>query len=86
MALLLSVKFAFMTGQALGGVIPLPEGIRDFQTLVFELDRLLVNSGTNEPLILVGASLGGAIVQMYAQQFPAKVAGLLLLDARARRA
>ena len=84
MALLLSVKFAFMTGQALGGVIPLPEGIRDFQTLVFELDRLLVNSGTNEPLILVGASLGGAIVQMYAQQFPAKVAGLLLLDARAR--
>jgi pimeloyl-ACP methyl ester carboxylesterase len=61
------------------------EGTRDFQTLVSELDRLLINSGTSEPLILVGASLGGAIVQMYAQQFPDKVAGLLLLDARAKR-
>lgn len=61
------------------------EGARDFQTLVSEVDQLLVNSGTNGPLLLVGASLGGALVQMYAHQFPDKVAGLLLLDARAKR-
>lgn len=61
------------------------EGERDFQTLVFELDRLLTNSGISEPFVMVGASLGGAVAQMYAQQFPRNVVGLLLLDARAKR-
>lgn len=60
-------------------------GDRDFTTIVNELNKLLINGEVEAPYVLVGASLGGAIVQMYAEKFPDKVSGVLLLDARAKR-
>lgn len=61
------------------------EGQRDFQTLVAELDTLLDVAGERGPYYFVGASLGAGLVQLYAQQHPEKVAGILLLDGRGRR-
>jgi pimeloyl-ACP methyl ester carboxylesterase len=46
-----------------------------------DLDRLLVASGEPGPYVLVGHSLGGPIVRLYAAAHPAEVAGLVLEDA-----
>ncbi|MYS86732.1 alpha/beta fold hydrolase [Embleya scabrispora] len=45
-----------------------------------ELHGLLRSADIPAPYILVGHSLGGSYARMFAQRFPAQVAGLLLLD------
>jgi pimeloyl-ACP methyl ester carboxylesterase len=46
-----------------------------------DLDRLLAASGEPGPYVLVGHSLGGPIVRLYASAHPDEVAGLVLEDA-----
>lgn len=58
---------------------PLP---RTPQQIAAELDTLLRNAGENGPYVLVGHSLGGRYVRMFAAQHPEEVAGLVLVDAR----
>jgi pimeloyl-ACP methyl ester carboxylesterase len=45
------------------------------------LRRLLEAAGRSPPYILVGHSLGGLYVQMFARAYPEAVSGVLLLDA-----
>lgn len=46
------------------------------------LDRVLTKSGLAPPYVLVGHSLGGQYVLIYAARYPRKVAGVLLVDSR----
>jgi pimeloyl-ACP methyl ester carboxylesterase len=46
-----------------------------------ELTRLVDRAGINEPLILVGASIGGFTVRVFASEREQRVAGLVLVDA-----
>jgi pimeloyl-ACP methyl ester carboxylesterase len=56
---------------------PLP---RDAEQVVRELHALLQESGEAGPYLLVGHSLGGLHVQLYAARHPEEVAGLVLID------
>lgn len=47
-----------------------------------ELHTLLTNAGIAGPYVLVGHSLGGKNVRLFAQQYPQEVAGMVLVDAR----
>ena len=53
---------------------------RDAKELAVELRALLDAAQVPGPYVLVGHSLGGAIVQVFAQEYPADVAGLVLVD------
>ncbi len=46
-----------------------------------DLNLLLINSGIKPPYILVGHSLGGPIIRLYASKHPNKVAGFIFVDA-----
>lgn len=46
-----------------------------------ELAQLVDRAGINEPLILVGASIGGLMVRVFASEREQRVAGLVLVDA-----
>lgn len=56
---------------------PKPRSAQDF---VADLYSLLVAAAIPRPLVLVGHSLGGLIVRLYAHQYPQDVAGLVLVD------
>jgi len=56
---------------------PMP---RDSQRLADELQQLLENAGVEGPYVLVGHSLGGLTLQVFADRYPDLVAGLILLD------
>jgi len=56
---------------------PLP---RDSAQFVSELHTLLQNANVPGPYILVGHSLGGLNVRVFAHKYPAEVAGLVLVD------
>lgn len=56
---------------------PMP---RDSRRAADELHLLLVNSGEDGPFLLVGHSLGGLNMQVYANSHPEEVTGLVLLD------
>ncbi len=56
---------------------PMP---RHSQQMADELQRLLENAGVRGPYVLVGHSLGGLNVQVFAARYPDQVAGLVLLD------
>src|SRR5215204_4142639 len=53
---------------------------RTSQQFVEELHALLTNAGVEGPYVLVGHSLGGVNVQLYASQYPDEVAGMVLVD------
>lgn len=57
---------------------PLP---RTGQQMVDELHALLAGADIDRPYVLVGHSLGGFIVRLYAHQYPNDVAGLVLVAA-----
>ena len=50
------------------------------QQIVYELHTGLVNAGIRAPFLLVGHSLGGLIVRVYATRYPKEVAGMVLVD------
>lgn len=56
---------------------PLP---RHSQQLADELQQLLENAKVKGPYVLVGHSLGGLNMQVFADRYPDQVAGLILLD------
>ncbi len=56
---------------------PMP---RNSQRAADELHLLLANAGEGGPFLLVGHSLGGLNMQVYANSYPKEVAGLILLD------
>jgi pimeloyl-ACP methyl ester carboxylesterase len=56
---------------------PEPRTAREFAK---ELHTLLVNANEPGPYVLVGHSLGGYTVRVYAQDYPEEVAGLVFID------
>ena len=56
---------------------PIPCSARDF---VADLHTLIVTAALPRPVVLVGHSLGGLIVRLYAHEYPRDVAGLVLVD------
>lgn len=55
---------------------------RDGRQIVQELRALLAAENLPPPYVLVGHSLGGTIVKLFARSFPHEVAGVVLVDAR----
>jgi pimeloyl-ACP methyl ester carboxylesterase len=53
---------------------------RTMQQIVYELHTGLHNAGIKSPYVLVGHSLGGLIVRVFANQYPKEVAGMVLVD------
>jgi pimeloyl-ACP methyl ester carboxylesterase len=53
---------------------------RSSQQSVDELHLLLTKAGIHPPYILVGHSLGGVNMRLYASQYPEDVVGLVLVD------
>ncbi len=60
---------------------PAPAAAPIGQGSVDDLHALLIAADLSGPIVLVGHSLGGLIVRLYATQYPADVAGLVLIDA-----
>ncbi|HEY6880426.1 MAG TPA: alpha/beta hydrolase [Polyangiales bacterium] len=58
------------------------DGSRDGARLVEELAHALDALAVPAPYLLVGHSLGGQLVQLFARTHPERVAGLLLVDGR----
>ena len=54
---------------------------RDGKQVVSELHMLLVNAGIQPPFILVGHSIGGYHVRLFADSYPEEVVGMVLVDA-----
>ena len=55
---------------------------RSPEQIARELHVLLANAGISPPYVLVGHSLAGKNVRMFAQEHPAEVVGMVLVDAR----
>jgi pimeloyl-ACP methyl ester carboxylesterase len=58
---------------------PEPRTAREFAK---ELHTLLANANEPGPYLLVGHSLGGYTMRVYAHDYPAEVSGLVLIDAQ----
>ncbi len=58
---------------------PVPQP-RTIAAVVADLHALLVAAGEPGPYVLVGHSLGGLMVRLYAAAYPDEVAGLVLVD------
>ncbi len=58
---------------------PLP---RSAKQIAGELHALLMAAGIAPPYVLVGHSLGGKNIRMFARDYPSEVAGMVLVDAR----
>jgi pimeloyl-ACP methyl ester carboxylesterase len=56
------------------------EARRDGKTIVEELRRNLKHKGLAPPYILVGHSLGGLYMQLFARRYPEEVKGIVLVD------
>lgn len=59
---------------------PVTERRRTIDDVVADLHRLLEAAEVPGPYLLVGQSLGGNIAHYYAGRYPARVAGVVLLD------
>ncbi|MFT3696821.1 MAG: alpha/beta hydrolase [Kofleriaceae bacterium] len=57
---------------------------RDALTIVEELRSLLAREGYTPPYVLVGHSVGGAYMELFAKAHPDEVAGVVLVDSRHR--
>jgi pimeloyl-ACP methyl ester carboxylesterase len=64
----------------MGGSDPAP-GPRAFAEMASDLGALLAAARVPGPYVLVGQSLGGLVVRVYAERFPADVVGVVLVDA-----
>ena len=53
---------------------------RTANTMVEELHTLLVNAKVEGPYVLVGHSLGGMLMRVYAHNYPDEVVGMVLVD------
>jgi pimeloyl-ACP methyl ester carboxylesterase len=53
---------------------------RDGRTVVEELRQVLRHKGLTPPYVLVGHSLGGLYMQLFARTYPEEVKGLVLVD------
>ena len=53
---------------------------RNGAIIVKELRALLASVGATPPYILIGHSLGGGYMELYAKSFPEDVAGVILID------
>jgi pimeloyl-ACP methyl ester carboxylesterase len=54
---------------------------RTTRQITRELSQLLDRTGITDPVVLVGASIGGLAVRLLASEHPERVAGLVLVDA-----
>jgi pimeloyl-ACP methyl ester carboxylesterase len=57
---------------------PLPHGAG---SAADDLEALLHTSGLRPPFVMVGASYGGLVIQLFARRHPAETAGVVLVDA-----
>lgn len=64
----------------LGKSAPATNTVRTIEDVVRDLHTLLVNAKIAPPYILVGHSLGGFTMRLYAGRYPAEVAGIVLVD------
>ncbi|WP_333586135.1 alpha/beta fold hydrolase [Phenylobacterium sp.] len=64
----------------LGYSDPAP-GPRDSAAIVTDLERLLQVRGVDQPVILLGHSMAGQHVRLFAVRHPERIAGLVLVDA-----
>jgi pimeloyl-ACP methyl ester carboxylesterase len=55
---------------------------REPMQLVRELRAMLAEEGIAPPYVLVGHSLGGTIMKLFARAYPHEIAGVVLVDAR----
>jgi len=55
-------------------------GPRTANTMVKELHTLLVNANVEGPYVLVGHSMGGVLMRVYANNYPKEVNGMVLVD------
>ena len=56
---------------------PIPRTTRD---MMLDLHTLLIKANVPGPYVLVGHSLGGFIVRLYADEYPEEVIGIVLVD------
>jgi pimeloyl-ACP methyl ester carboxylesterase len=64
----------------LGQSDPSPTKPRTSLDMVKDLHTLLTNARIEGPFVLVGHSIGGFIVRLYASQYPDEVVGMVLVD------
>lgn len=57
---------------------------RDPKTIVEELRALLASQGYGPPYVVVGHSMGGGYMELFAKSHPEEVAGVVLVDPRHR--
>jgi pimeloyl-ACP methyl ester carboxylesterase len=55
-------------------------GKRDAEAIAGQLHTLLDEAGVKRPIVLLGHSAGGFYVREYAREYPAEVAGVVLVD------
>ncbi len=60
-----------------------PNSPQTADVIAATLRELLVEIGLNPPYLLVGYSLGGLYINLYARQFPDEIAGVIFLEAAA---
>lgn len=73
---------AFAYDRAGYGHSPPAVGARDGAAIVAELRGRLASAGLRPPYVLVGHSLGGMYVELYARAYPKEVVGAVLVDLR----
>jgi len=64
-------------GRAWSDLGPRPRTMRQ---VVYELHTALQRAGEKGPYVLVGQSLGGLLIRVYAREYPKEAAGMVLVD------
>jgi pimeloyl-ACP methyl ester carboxylesterase len=63
-----------------------PPGVRGAREEIADLRQLLARARLAPPYVLVGHSYGGVLARVFAHQYPAETAGLVLVDTMGRDA